>query len=81
MTDKFQFYSDQTHSVMVNGRAKITRKTVSVKNGKGYKQLTTNHGTKRVPLKMREMKNIRKHQFMSGFFDACKGACTRRRRR
>ena len=77
----FKYFSEQNHSVMVNGRAKTSRQTVSIKNGKGYKEVKNNHGTKRIPLKKKDIDRIRKNEFIPRLFNDCKKCLTRKARK
>lgn len=78
----FHYQSQQVHTTVINGKKSTRSSEVNVKNGKGFKKLTTNGKTKRKPLTKKEMKNIQKGIYMPNLFHDClRPKCSTRRRR
>ena len=72
MKDKFTYFSQQIHSEAKNGTRKVTKKTVQIKNGKGYKEVRDHTGRHRRSLKKKEIGKIRKNVFICGLFSDCR---------
>jgi len=72
MPDKFTYFSQQIHSDSRNGTRKVQKNTVSIKNGKGYKEIKDGTGRHRRTLKKSEIGKIRKNIFICGLFKNCR---------
>jgi hypothetical protein len=71
----FQYYSEQIHTSVKNGKKTTRKNTVVVKNGKGTKTVSmkergrTRKTTKRLTPK--EIHSIQNSQFIPGLFKDC----------
>lgn len=72
----FQYYSQQVHSHIVNGKGKTKIQTIKIKNKKGTKEVVVKN-TKGKTLKTRkvlksgDIRNIKKGNFIPGLFRDC----------
>ena len=70
--NKFSYYSEQVHSIGVNGKQKTRRNIVNIKNNKGKKIIEEGNGKsvtrKQKNLSKKEIKHIRQNKFIPGLF-------------
>ena len=73
----FQYYSQQVHSHMVNGKGSTKVQTVNIKDKKGFKEVVVKNAKgktiqkTRKALKSCDIKNIRNMNFVPGLFRDC----------
>jgi hypothetical protein len=68
----FSYYSEQVHSVGVNGKQKTRKNIVNIKNNKGKKIIEETVGKsitrKQKKLSKKEINHIRQNRFIPGLF-------------
>jgi len=71
----FNYTSEQTHSDLVNGKLQVKTKRVTIRGTSGYKSVVTQvNGRKKTSkrkLTKKEIKCIRRCQFIPGLFKDC----------